>query len=693
MTSTGSTSPAPVRFEIDGDVAVIVIDNPPVNAGSTPVRAGLRDAIARLAADPLLAAGVIIGHGNTFIAGSDIKEFGAPLQQPELPAVIADIEACEKPVVAAIHGAALGGGFELALGCDARVAAQGSVVGLPEVQLGMIPGAGGTQRLPRLVGIARAIDLIVAGKRIKAEEAASLGIIDKVVPIADLRAEAEAFARELGGRKKHIASLPVPAEDEAAIAAAEAAGLKAGRGREAVREAIASIKRAATEPFDAALAEERKVFQRLRVSEEAAALRYTFFAERAAGRIENAAAHPARTIRHVGIAGAGTMGAGIAAVFTAAGFAVTLTDTNADVLNRAASRIAQSVGDLVRSGRLAAEKAADASARVSYAADLDALADADLVIEAVVEDMAVKTAVMENLGRLAKAGAVIASNTSYLDLDALAAASGRAGDVIGLHFFAPAHRMRLVEVVRGAQSVPEAVNTGMAVAKTLGKLPILAGVCEGFIGNRIYSRYRAQCEFMLEEGALPHEVDGALEALGFAMGTFAVSDVSGLDIAWLTRKRKAPTRDPRERYVHIADRLCEMGRLGRKTGAGWYDYADAGSGRGKVDPVVVEIVREEAARRGPPRNFSEGEIQRRALGAILNEAALILAEGIARSAAEIDLVLVNGYGFSKYRGGPLFLASRMSDAEVEAMIREVEQATGPTFVHGDVKAMLDSIRT
>lgn len=690
MDTADKTIAAPVRYEVQDGVAFIVIDNPPVNAGSTTVRAGLKEAIARLSADASVEAGVLIGAGNTFIAGSDIKEFGAPLQQPELPAVIADIEACPKPVVAAIHGAALGGGFELSLGCDARIAVPGSLVGLPEVTLGMMPGAGGTQRLPRLTGIAKAIDFVVSGRRIKAEEALQLGIIDSVIDAAAMRADAVAFAKSLNGAKRRLGELAVPVENAADISAAETAALKGGRGREAVKEAVASVIRAGTTPFATALTQERQVFQRLRMSEEAAALRYNFFAERAAGRVEGGTAYPPRDVRDVGIVGAGTMGAGIAAVFAASGFFVTLTDKGTDVLDRAEGRIAQAVGDLVRAGKLASDEAAKATARVTYASDIKAVSEADLIIEAVFEDAEAKTSVMHTLGSLAREGAVICSNTSYLDLDMLAEASGRAADVIGLHFFAPAHRMRLVEVVRGAKSLPDAINTGLAISKKLGKLGVIAGAGEGFIGNRIYSRYRAQCEFMLEEGALPQDIDTAIEGLGFAMGPFAVSDVSGLDIAWAMRKRKAVSRDPRERYVTIADRLCEMGRLGRKTGAGWYDYSDAGTGRGKADPLVTEIVQAEATKHGASRNFSEKDIQRRVLGAIINEAALALEDGVARSVADIDLVLVNGYGFSKFRGGPLFLASRMPEAEVDRMIDEVQEATGFGFRRGDVRRVLSA---
>jgi 3-hydroxyacyl-CoA dehydrogenase len=686
---TGATGePSIVRLEIDGDLGFIVIDNPPVNASSVAVRSGLLEAIQRVSAAPGVKAGIIIGAGSAFVAGADIKEFGRPPSPPELPTVLAAIEACPKPIAAAIHGAALGGGLELALACDARIALADAILGLPEVTLGIIPGAGGTQRLPRLTGIAKALDLVTSGRRIGAREAAKLGIIDHVVEGKSLRDGAAEFVRNLGG-KRIVADLVVPPETDEAIAKAEQSALKSGRGREAVSEAIRSVKNAATLPVSEALAQERAAFQRLRDSEEAAALRYNFFAERQAGKLDgNAKPRPVKT---VGVVGAGTMGAGIAAVCAAAGLDVILVDANAAALEAGQARVAAALTDLHRVGKLKAASAEEAVAHVTYASDIAKLAGVDLVIEAVFEDLRVKTDVLERLAAVVRADAVIATNTSYLDLDQLAEATHRPHDVIGLHFFAPVHRMRLLEVVRGAKSDPAALATGVWMAKTIGKLPVIAGVCEGFIGNRIYAKYRAQCEYMLEEGALPQDLDAAMEDFGFAMGPFAVSDLSGLDIAWATRKRKAASRDPRERYVGIADRICEMGRLGRKTGAGWYDYS-AGSGRGAVDPIVTELVRTEAQKQGrPQKNFAKADMQGRVLGAIVNEAALLLREGIARSAAEIDLVLVNGFGFSKFRGGPVFQASRKTPAEIAAMVDAAGQATGFGFQRGDVAALLADI--
>ncbi|WP_442580120.1 3-hydroxyacyl-CoA dehydrogenase NAD-binding domain-containing protein [Mesorhizobium sp. ASY16-5R] len=686
--SGAAGEPSAVRLETDGDLAFIVIDNPPVNASSVAVRSGLLDAIEGMSADPNIKAGIIIGAGSTFVAGSDIKEFGRALPPPELPTVLAAIEACPKPIAAAIHGAALGGGLELALACDARIALADAIVGLPEVTLGMIPGAGGTQRLPRLTGIAKALDLVTSGRRIGAREAAKLGIIDHVVEGTSLRDGAAEFVRALSG-KRVVAELSVPYEPEETIAAAEQNALKSGRGREAVAEAVKAVKNAAVLPVREALAEERATFQRLRNSEEAAALRYNFFAERQAGKLDGSA--KARAVKTVGVVGAGTMGAGIAAVCAAASLDVILVDASAASLEAGKGRVTAALTDLHRVGKLKAASAEEAAGHVAYANDIAALAGVDLIIEAVFEDMQVKTGVLQRLATTVRADAVIATNTSYLDLDQLAEATNRPQDVIGLHFFAPVHRMRLLEVVRGAKSDPAALATGVWLAKTIGKLPIIAGVCEGFIGNRIYAKYRAQCEFMLEEGALPRELDTAMEDLGFSMGPFAVSDLSGLDIAWAMRKRKAATRDPRERYVGIADQICEMGRLGRKTGAGWYDYS-AGSGRGAVDPVVTELVQAESRKQGRPQKaFAKAEMQGRVLGTILNEAALLLAEGIARSAAEIDLVLVNGFGFSKFRGGPIFQASRKTPAEVDAMVEAAAQATGFGFRRGDVASLIAGV--
>ena len=676
-----------VRLERDGGVAVIIIDNPPVNAGSTAVRRGLLDAIAAVAADPGMEAAVLIGAGKTFIAGSDLREFGQPLEEPQLPAVIAAIEACAKPVVAALHGAALGGGFELALGCDARVAAPGTKVGLPEVTLGMIPGAGGTQRLPRLVGISTAIALICEGRRVDAADALALGLVDAVVEGAvmkgdgaqSLRASAVARARGLAGAKNQVADRTVPPEPAERIEAAASAALRAGRGRPAVVEAIRAVRSSAERPLAEALAEERAVFQRLRLETEAFARRHLFFAERDSARLPDLEGVAARRLERVAVIGAGTMGTGIVIAALDAGLPVTLLERDARALETGTARLRDHYARRVDGGKMSAGEAGKRLAALDPTTDMAALASADLVIEAVFEDLAVKQDLFRRLDTVLAPGTVLASNTSYLDLDAIAAATGRPQDVVGLHFFSPANVMRLLEVVRGAKTALDALATGIALAKRLGKLPVVAGNAFGFIGNRIYAAYRRQCEFLIEDGALPADVDVALERFGFAMGPFAVADLSGLDIAWQMRRQQAATRDPAARYVEIPDRLCEAGRFGRKTGAGYYRYPP-GAKRGEADPEVTALIQAASAAKGIVRAaVSDEEIVTRVLLTMVNEAACLLSEGVAARASDIDLVLVNGYGFPAWEGGPLFWAGRRDPAWLEAGLARLGELSGPGF--------------
>ena len=678
-----------VRVETDGAVAVVIIDNPPVNAGSREVRQGLLDAIHAIESDDAIRAAVIIGSGSTFVAGSDLREFGKPLEEPQLPAVIAAIEQCSKPVVAAIHGASLGGGYELALGCDARVASPKAVVGLPEVSLGMIPGAGGTQRLPRLVGVAAAIDLVCSGRRVRADEAALLGMIDKVIE-GDLRAGATGFA--LQASKRRLAEENVPAGEAGSIEKAEAAALKAGRHRPHVVEAIAAVKRAASQPFAESLAAERAVFQRLRMGNEAAALRHLFFAEREASKVPDIEGVAPRDVRHVGVIGAGTMGVGIASCFVEAGFRVSLVEQDEAGAQRGLERMRDIQDRAVKSGRVSAEEAQRRLALVTPTGDLTRLADADLVVEAVFEDMQIKIDLMRRLDAIVGEKAILASNTSYLDLDQIAAATRRPGAVVGLHFFSPANVMRLLEIVRGEKTNAETMATAIAVGKALRKLAVVARVGEGFIGNRIYAAYRKQCEFMLEEGAYPEEIDAALTQFGFAMGPFAVSDMAGLDIAWKMRQRLAPTRDSRSRYSAIADKLCEQGRFGQKTGAGWYRYAK-GERKGNPDPEVRAMIDAASAASGiARRTFPPEAIVRRALVTMVNEAALLLQEGVAQRPSDVDLVMVNGYGFPNYEGGPLFWASRQDPSQLRADLESLAEVSGYGFRRGNVERMLAAMR-
>jgi 3-hydroxyacyl-CoA dehydrogenase len=669
----------------DGDVAVITVDNPPINAGSAEVRRGLLDAVETVQRDDSIVAAVLMGAGTTFIAGSDIREFGQPLAEPQLPAVIAAIETCAKPFVAALHGAALGGGFELALGCDARVAAPGTVVGLPEVTLGIIPGAGGTQRLPRIVGVPRAIRMICSGERVASPAALAAGLIDEEAA-GDLRAAAVSHARKLVGRKQRLRDLPVPPADEAAVAEAAAAALKAGKKRPAVQAAIDAVEASARLAIDDALADERAVFQRLRVSREAAALRHQFFAERDSAKHPSLEGVAPRVVQHMAIIGAGTMGSGIAIAALDAGHEVLLLEQDGAALERGAARIRDHYAARVRGGKMKADVAEGCEARLRTSLKWDELAAADLVIEAVFEELGVKRQVFQRIDAVAKPGAVLASNTSYLDLDAIADVTTRPQDVIGLHFFSPANVMRLMEVVRGRASASDALATGLALGKKLKKLPLLTGNAFGFVGNRLYAAYRRQCEFMVEEGAWPEQVDAALERFGFAMGPFAVADLSGLDIAWRMRQAQAATRDPSARHVQVPDLLCEAGRLGRKTGAGYYRYGDGG--KPQVDPAVHALIEQARAAKGiVARRLDDDEICRRALLALVNEAALLLAEGVAERATDVDVALVNGYGFPRWEGGPVFRARERGDA-LGADLDWLAAVSGPGFVRGDLRHVL-----
>jgi len=662
--------PDPVRIERVGSIAVVTIDNPPVNALSQAVRRELLAAFSGFAADATISGIVITGAGRDFVAGADIREMDMPLLDPSLPDVLAVMETCPQPIVAAIRGNALGGGLELALACDRRIASSGATVGLPEVKLGIIPGAGGTQRLPRLVGTARAIALIAAGRRIGAAEAASLGVVDAVAE-GDVLAAARAEAGRAG--KRRLSQLPVPSGDPAQVEKAGTDAMRSARGVAAVARAVEMVRLAAATPFAEAVQTERATFLALRDSAEAKALRHLFFAERNAQKVPGIAGAKARPLARAAVIGAGTMGSGIAVALADAGLPVAVVERDAAAATLGRQRVREIYDRIVAGGRLSGGAADERFARIGFGDDWSEISGADLVIEAVFEEMDIKLATFHRLDEIAKPGAVLATNTSYLDVDKIAAATRRPQDVVGLHFFSPANVMRLLEIVRGRATGPDVLATGFALARRIGKVAVVAGVCDGFIGNRIYSAYRRHMEYLVEDGAWPEDVDRAIEAYGFAMGPFAVSDLSGLDIGWVTRKRRHATRDPRERYVAIADRLCEKGRFGRKTGRGWYLYPE-GARKPVPDPEVRAVIEAESARHGITRRaVADDEIQRRALAAMVNEAAKILAEGIAQRASDIDLVLANGYGFPSVRGGPMFTADARGLADVlgdvEAMYR------------------------
>jgi 3-hydroxyacyl-CoA dehydrogenase len=672
------TAAPTVRIDNRGDIALILIDNPPVNASSQAVRQGLVAAIERANKEAAFEAIVVACDGRTFVAGADIREFGKPPLRPSLPEVLAIVEASNKPVVAAIHGTALGGGFELALACHARVLDAQAVVGLPEVKLGLIPGAGGTQRLPRLIGLGKAIDLAASGRQVKAQEAKVLGIAD-VVPTGDLREAALALARSLIGRPiRRVSEIALPPFDRGELDQALANVKLKSRGQASPMIAARTVLLAAELPFAEGMAHERLAFIECLQSDQSKAMRHIFAAEREAPRAPQIDGVPPRKIETVGVIGAGTMGAGIAIAFAEAGFRVNVVETNEAAVDVGRKRIAAPWDRQLKSGRLGLPQFEQRSVNVSVGADFSALAGCDLVVEAVFEDMAVKKDIFARLGAIAKPRAVLATNTSYLDVGIIGAASGRAGDVIGLHFFSPANIMRLVEVVEAPTSDKDAVATGVAVAKRLGKIAVVCGVCDGFIGNRILAHWRPIVDMVVEDGAAPDEVDHALEEFGFAMGPYAVGDLAGLDIGWARRKRLAPTLPSDARYAStIADRLCELGRFGQKSGAGWYSYV---SGEKSVDPVVSELIEKVRVEKHCNKHtFTKEAIQRMVRAAIINEGAKLLSDGIALRPLDIDVVLVNGYGYPAWRGGPMFEADAVGLSKVLDDIEEAHAYAGAGY--------------
>jgi len=645
-----------VSGTVNNGVLLIEINHPPVNALSTDVRKGLLAALAHGETAVDVAAMVITGAGAIFVGGADIREFGAPPAEPVLPTVLAAIENAEKPVVAAINGAALGGGLEVAIAAHRRIASATAALALPEVKLGIVPGAGGTQRLPRLVGIPAAIDMIATGRPAPASEALKLGIVDRIES-GDLRAAAIAEARALVGTDlRRVGTSAVPVATTEAIDAAASKALARARGQNAPREAVRLVRLSADTPLAEALSEERRTFLALRDSDQAAALRHVFFAERAAAKVPGLENIKPRKIETVGVIGLGLMGSGIATCALDAGYTVIGVEQTEDAAAKGRSRIEGLLDRALQSGRIDAGAKADRLQRLTTSGALQSLAAADLVIEAVFDDLVVKTELFVKLDHIVRPDAILATNTSYLDPDSIAAATALPERVLGLHFFSPASVMRLLEVVRCARTAPDVLATGLALAKRLRKLPIVCGVTEGFIGNRIFSSYRREAEFLLEDGALPQQIDGAMEAYGFPMGPFAVFDLAGLEIAWARRKRQAATRNPKARYVDIADHLCEAGRLGMKAGRGWYRYHD---GKRAVDPEVTALIEQRRAAKGlAARSISDDEIRQRLLGAMAAEGAALLSEGIAARASDIDLVMINGYGFPAHKGGPMFAAEQ-----------------------------------
>lgn len=642
-----------------GDVAIVTIDNPPVNATSQAVRQGLLEVIEATDRDADTKAVVLTCAGRTFVAGADVREFGQPPAEPHLPDVLARIERASKPWVAAIHGSALGGGLETALVCSHRIATANAKLGLPEVSLGLIPGAGGTVRLPRLVAAGEALTMIANGKPITAQKAKKIGLIDAIAE-GDLLEEAIALAHK-------VAAEPMPARlsrraplkpDDTSAFDAAAAKIEAKAGNQkAPKAAVQAVRNALTLSAEDAFAAERETFLTLKSDPQSGALRHVFFAERAAARIDRIKNVQPRPLRTIGVVGGGTMGAGIAAACLLANLSVTMVERDAEAASIGAGRVKAILDGSLKRGLVSASQHAGLLAAFDTSDGYDALSNADLVIEAVFEDMDVKKQVFAQLDAHTRSDTVLATNTSYLDVNEIANASEHPDRVIGLHFFSPAHIMKLLEIVVPDAASNEVLATGVALAKSLKKIPVLAGVCDGFIANRIMSAYRREAEYMLEDGALPWEIDAAMTAFGLPMGLFRMQDLAGLDISWAMRKRQAATRDPDLRYVDIGDKLCELGHFGRKTGRGYYLYD--GSGQAAPDPDVEALILAESARKGiARRQMTQDDIMDRILGAMQAEGAAILDEGIAQSGDDIDVVMVNAYGFPRWKGGPMFMRAQ-----------------------------------
>jgi len=669
------------NYAVHGGTAVITLNNPPVNAMGHAVRQELAANLDAAWADPKVRAIVIIGAGKLFCGGADVKAFNTPASraEPSSRTIVKRIEDSSKPVIAAIHGNALGLGLEFAMGCHYRIAQIGARLGLPEVKLGLLPGGGGTQRLPRLVGVQAALRMIVEGEPVTAEQALSMGLVDEIAAGALLPAALDFAARVITRHEHPVTSRrqTSPPADSGWFETQRAKLGASQRGLPAPLECLACIEASVKMPFDEGMKFERERFDVLVNGTESKALRHLFLAERAAAKIADIPADtPVREIRKVAIIGAGTMGGGIAMSFASAGIPVILIEAKQEALDRGLATIRKNYAGTVAKGKLSQEEADARTARIQPTLEFECVAGADLVIEAVFEEMEVKKDIFRKLDKACKAEAILATNTSRLDVNEIAASTSRPASVIGLHFFSPANVMRLVEVVRGKATAPQVIATSMAVSRKIGKLPVLVGVCDGFVGNRMVAQYAREAEFLLEEGATPEQVDGALQKFGLAMGRFAMSDLAGLDISWAGRKRTAATRPAHLRYSKVADRLCELGRFGQKTGAGFYRY-EAGGRTPIADPLVAQLIEDCAREAGIQRRaVTNEEIVERCIYALVNEGAKVLQEGIAQRSSDIDLIYVNGYGFPKWRGGPMFYADTVGLKQVYARINEFHHRHG-----------------
>ncbi|PKM29454.1 MAG: 3-hydroxyacyl-CoA dehydrogenase [Gammaproteobacteria bacterium HGW-Gammaproteobacteria-11] len=671
-----------VTLERHGAIAVVRVNNPPVNALGIAVREGLQNSFNAAEADPAVKAIVLVCEGSTFMAGADIKEFGKPPKSPGLPEVVNGIEAGTKPSVAVIHGTALGGGLEVAVSCHYRIALKSAKVGLPEVKLGLLPGAGGTQRLPRLVGVAKALDMIVSGDPISASEALELGVVDALIE-GDLTAAGIAYAEQLlaegkGARRTGERTDKLDGVDNAAAVAAKRAEVsKKTPGLFSPQRCVSAVEAAFTLPLAEGLKRERELFGECLVSPQRAALVHAFFSERQASKIDDLPKDtPVREINRAGVIGGGTMGVGIAICFANAGIPVKILEISSEARDKALERARDTYGMSVKRGSLTEDALEKRMALISGITDYADLNDVDVVVEAVFEDMGVKQKVFEALDANCKPGAILASNTSSLDLNAIAAFTKRPEDVVGLHFFSPANVMRLLEVVRGAKTSFEVLATAMAIGKKLKKVSVPVGVCDGFVGNRMVFQYGRESEFLLEEGGTPDQIDGVLRKFGLAMGPFAMRDLSGLDIGLAIRTRQRQTLPAEFKLPTILDKMAEAGMLGQKTGKGFYLY-EKGSRAPLTNPELPAILEAASKQQGiERRQLTDEYIIERTIYALINEGAKILEEGIAQRSSDIDVIYLNGYGFPAHQGGPMFYADSIGLDRVYARICEFHQQHG-----------------
>lgn len=655
-----------INWTIEETVAVISINNPPLNASNHAVRAGIVKALIEIEAREDIKGVVLTGVGAHFVAGSDIKEFGVPLAEPQMPDVIAAIENCPLPVVAAIRGACLGGGYELSLGCDYRLASVDGVFGLPEVSLGIVPGAGGTQKLPRLTGIPKALELIIGAKRVNAYEAVKLGMIDGVVE-GDLTKAAFEYA-QAGHPKRRVIDLSKPVLDIDEANPIRDKALKRAKNRPAAKHAADLIYQSAKVEIAEGLAQERAIFQDIRISPEAFALRHVFFAERGAAKFMSD--EKPINIQKISVIGGGTMGAGIAYAMLKSGCMIDLIERDIEASNAAKNRVFDLLENEEKRGFVSTQVAADIKKRFCVHDTVEAVFGSDMVIEAVFEDMDVKKSLIDSIMAHVSNDTIIATNTSYLDVDEMAKAVLNPSRFIGLHFFSPAHRMSLLEIVRGKETSNQTIVSAFRLARKLGKQPVLAGNAYGFIGNRIYAAYRRHAEYLLQEGAPLMAIDSAMVEFGMAMGPFEVADMSGLDIAWRMRQSIGKKED--QRYVDIADRLCEEGHFGRKTGAGYYKYED---GKKRQDIHLDKVISDSQNDANIiSKMISSKNITERLLGAIVIEAIEVLSKGIAHKAGDIDVALIHGYGFPRWTGGPLYWASQLPKENLIDILKSVQSA-------------------